>query len=67
MTIHNAHTPPPQYAKRVLRIMQADSKTGLATALPDHNILTYDVIAYCAPGQDAASCALSTMDLKVRL
>jgi hypothetical protein len=47
--------------------MQADSNTGLATALPDHNILTYDVIAYCPPGQNAASCALSTMVLKVRM
>lgn len=69
ITTHDAHThtPPPQYAKRVLRIMQADSSTGLATALPDHNILSYDVIAYCPPGQAAASCALSTMALKVRM
>ena len=47
--------------------MQADSSTGLATVLPDHNILTYDVIAYCPPGQAAASCALSTVALKVRM
>lgn len=63
---HATRTQPtqPQYAKRVLRIMQGESNSGHALNMPDHNILSYEVIAYCALGQD---CALSTADLKVRL
>ena len=59
------HTPE-QYARRLLRILQADNQEGLATALPDHNILTYEVVAHCAKGEDDAACALRETDLKVR-
>lgn len=61
------HAETKQYAKRLLRILQQNSgDSGLATALPDHNVLTYEVTAYCPAAQTAAACALTQGDVKVR-